>query len=543
MYGQYTDEMRMMSFDEVIRDYISDKLDELEGNTYYTSDLASEITMEDNTNGTMFVYTHDARDFINDHPDQAAQAYEYYKEIGMDINPFQDPDTYSFYMGYYGVDQMLNRSEYIIKHWDEQIILTPNVIDQIRQDLGIEIEQPQQYKILYGYVYYDNGMHGDPILFEADPENISLFIMNNQFNQTVVTDSMDSFVVSSLPGSFPDRVCNEETRQQILEHLLPYQQGEKFPMTFPAEESFIQIGDKIVNIQFNSDKDFDYTIYNKDLSEIDGGIIDNTHHLDSIPESVYESIRDMHHLEGEIAPLEIHSLENDEAIYRMESLRLNEDIISDFENGEIWQSTRGGDIYHLSEDQDLRVHQFEEKYNCTVYHVVHDEYTMTDGTKMEMENYLYVSDSVSEWKEDREILKEGLTYSYVNNLTYPEFSELGEIGIAPRDGGLIRNARGYDFSVMSAHDLADKIDQYNFHHDPLSYVESEYYQSKNFDETINAVRHNDFGKIVDELHVEISSNGPMSDQAKEILSDIDAYSKDYGMHLDNGMDLKGGMSL
>ena len=221
----------------------------------------------------------------------------------------------------------------------------------------------------------------------------------------------------------------------------------------------------------------------------------------------------------------------------MESLRLKEDVIDDFKNGEIWQSTNGGELYRLSQEQDLRILQFEEKYNCSVYHVIHDDYVM------EMENYLYVSDSLSEWKEDREILKEGLTYSYVNNLTYPEFSELGEIGVAPRDGGLIRNDRGYDFSIMSAHDLADKIDQYNLHRDPLSYVETEYYQSKNFDETISAVIRNDFGKIVDDLHAEINSNGPMSDQAKEILSDIDAYSKDYSMHMDDGMDLKGGMSL
>ena len=96
---------------------------------------------------------------------------------------------------------------------------------------------------------------------------------------------------------------------------------------------------------------------------------------------------------------------------------------------------------------------------------------------------------------------------------------------------------------MSAHDLADKIDQYNLHHDPLAYVESEYYQSRNFDETITAVRHNDFGKIVDDFHTEINNNGPMSDQAKEILSDINAYSKDYSIHIDNGIDLKGGMSL
>ena len=543
MFGQYTEEMRMNSFREMINDVISDKLDEMEGSTVYGSDLSSEITMEDNVNGTMFVYTQDARDFINDHPEQAAETYDYFKDMGTDVNPYENPDAYSFYMESYGVDKTLSESQYLQQHWNEEITLTKDVINQIKEDLGIETQQVQNIETLYGYVYDDNGMHGDPLLFEADPENISLFIMNNQDHQTVIADSMDSFVVSSLPGGFLDQVSDMETREKILEDLLPYQQYEKVMVKFPIEESFISIGDNTVHVQFNSDHDFDYTIYDRNMSEIDGGIIDNTKHLDSLPSSVFETIKDMHHLEGEISISEIHSLEYDEALNRMETLRLKEDIIDDFKNGEIWQSTGGGELYHLSEEQDLKILQFEEKYDCAVYHVIRDEYIMTDGTKMEMENYLYVSDSLSEWKEDREILKEGFAYSYVNNLTYPEFSELGEIGVAPRDGGLIRNDRGYDFGVMSAHDLADKIDQYNFHHDPLAYVESEYYQSRNFDETVTAVRHNDFGKIVDDLHTEINSNGPMSDQAKEILSDIDAYSKDYSMHMDDGMDFKGGMSL
>ena len=542
MYQHYTEEMRMMSFSEIIRDIIDSRLDQHTGETIRISDLPGLLIKEDDVQEKLFMDENDARAFIEDQPvEEEAAIRNFISEKSLAKQ--NDPGYFTYLMEVYGIEKLFDSSHFMYDLDQEEITLTPDIISRIREDLGIETEQERQIHVLYGYVYDDNDMHSDPILFEADAENMSLFIMNNQFNQTVITDSMDNFVVSSLPGGFLDRVCDEETRQQILDHMLPYQQGEKFPMPFPEEETFIEIGDKTVNVQFNSDRDFDYTIYNKDLSELDGGIIDNTHHLDSIPESVYETIREMHHLDGEIVQSEIHGLQHDEALYRMESLRLKEDIIDNFKNGELWQSTSGGDLYRLSEDQDLRVLQFEENNNCTVYHVVHDEYTMTDGTKMEMENYLYVSDSISEWKEDREILKEGFAYSYVNNLTYPEFSETGEIGVAPRDGGLIRNDRGYDFGVMSAHDLADKIDQYNLHHDPLSYAESEYYQSKNFNETISAVRHNDFEKIVDDLRTEIASNGPMSDQAKEILSDIDAYSKDYEIHLDNGMDLKGGMSL
>ena len=296
MYQHYTEEMRMMSFSEIIRDIIDSRLDRHKGETIRISDLPGLLIKEDEAEERMFTDENDARAFIEDHPvEEEAAIRNFISEKSLAKQ--NDPGYFTYLMEVYGIEKLFDSSHFMYDLDQEEITLTPDVIDQIRQDLDIEIEQPQRHEIFYGYVYDDNGMHGDPILFEADPENISMFIMNNQFNQTVVTDSMDSFVVSSLPGGFLDRVCNDETRQQILEHLLPYQQGEKFPMTFPAEESFIQIGDKIVNIQFNSDKDFDYTIYNKDLSELDGGIIDNTHHLDSIPGSVYEAIRDMHHLE------------------------------------------------------------------------------------------------------------------------------------------------------------------------------------------------------------------------------------------------------
>ena len=177
MFGQYTEEMRMNSFREMINDVISDKLDEMEGSTVYGSDLSSEITMEDNVNGTMFVYTQDARDFINDHPEQAAETYDYFKDMGTDVNPYENPDAYSFYMESYGVDKTLSESQYLQQHWNEEITLTKDVINQIKEDLGIETQQVQNIETLYGYVYDDNGMHGDPLLFEADPENISLFII------------------------------------------------------------------------------------------------------------------------------------------------------------------------------------------------------------------------------------------------------------------------------------------------------------------------------------------------------------------------------
>ena len=538
MFEQYTEDMRMMSFSEFINYVIEQRLNDLEGSTVRLSDLTNKIIDLER----LFDNSEDSRSFIEDHPLQLKEIIDHInnQSITCDLN---DPNSLALSMVRYKIENIISSSEYIKQHWSEDITLSRDIINQFKEDLGIETDRSQDIENLYGYVYDDNGMHGDPVLFEADSKNISLFIMNNNDHQTIITDSMDDFVVSSMPGGFLDRVSDPETREKILESLKPYQQYEKDLIDFPIVESYVMIGDKTVHVQFNSDKDFDYTIFDKEMSETDGGIIDNTKHLDSIPSSLYESIRDSHHLEGNISFAEIHGLQHDEALSRMETLRLKENVINGFKNGELWQSGHNGELYHLSDDQEYRIAQFEEKNNCSVYHVVHDDCVMSDGTHMDMENYLYVSDSPSEWKEDRELLLEGHAYGYVRNNTYPDFSEIGEIGMAPRDGGLIRNDVGYDFTVLLLSELTDKIDRYRFESDPLGYVEKEFYEGANRDQIFSEVRSNNLNNERSFFRNEVENNPMMSGQAKEILSDIDAYSKDFDMRMDNGMDLKGGMSL
>ncbi|MBQ9157716.1 MAG: hypothetical protein IJ136_00075 [Erysipelotrichaceae bacterium] len=538
MFEQYTEEMRMMSFNEFINYFIEQRISDLEGSTIRLSDLANKI----NDQERLFENKNDNRSFVEDHPLQAKEVVDQFGDQNITIN-LNDPDSLALSMVHYGIESIVSSSEYIQQHWNEEITLTRDVINQIKADLGIETDHSQDFETLYGYVYDDNGMHGDPVMFEATPENISLFIMNNEDHQTVITDSMDDFVVSSLPGGFLDQVSDPETRERILESLLPYQQYEKPLINFPIEDSYITIGDNTIHVQFNSDNDFDYTVYDKEMSEIDGGIIDNTKHLDSIPASLYESIKDLHHLNGEIFITEIHGLEHNEVLSRMETLRLKEDIIDGFKNGELWQSGHNGELYHLSDDQEYRITQFEEKYNCTVYHVVHDDYVMSDGTHMDMENYLYVSDSPSEWKLDCEDLKSGFAYCYVYNNTYPDLSEIGEIGMAPRDGGLVRNDIGYDFTTPSLSELTDKIDRYRFESDPLSYVEKEFYEGANRDQIFSEVRSNHLENERSFFRNEIDNHPMISGKAKEILSDIDAYSRDFNMNINNGIDLKGGMKL
>ena len=51
---------------------------------------------------------------------------------------------------------------------------------------------------------------------------------------------------------------------------------------------------------------------------------------------------------------------------------------------------------------------------------------------------LYVSAEDEEWELDREDLEGRVPLAYVANLDAPDCSELGSIGIAPANGGLVR---------------------------------------------------------------------------------------------------------
>lgn len=51
---------------------------------------------------------------------------------------------------------------------------------------------------------------------------------------------------------------------------------------------------------------------------------------------------------------------------------------------------------------------------------------------------LYVSAEEEEWELDREDLDGRISLAYVANLDAPDCSELGSIGIAPANGGLVR---------------------------------------------------------------------------------------------------------
>ena len=134
----------------------------------------------------------------------------------------------------------------------------------------------------------------------------------------------------------------------------------------------------------------------------------------------------------------------EEALKRMEKLKLHKNVLEDFKNGVLNKSERqnaifNGILYHLDKEEEKdviqKIKEFEEKYGGIVYHVI-----MTRTTMGLMYSCLYVSKHEDEWQMDNGDLEQGYCYAYVYNKDCPDCSEIGSIGINPVNGGLERIA-------------------------------------------------------------------------------------------------------
>lgn len=136
-----------------------------------------------------------------------------------------------------------------------------------------------------------------------------------------------------------------------------------------------------------------------------------------------------------------------EAIKRMAKLKLKSYVIDDFfEKEEVFVSVYLNDtlnaVLQKPTDKMLQdIREFEKTFGGLVYHCQIMETSV--GTLL---TYLYVSSHKEEWDTDMSFEKEAFEgqgcyfmYVYVKNLTYPEYSEFGSVGIMPSSmGGVVR---------------------------------------------------------------------------------------------------------
>ena len=149
----------------------------------------------------------------------------------------------------------------------------------------------------------------------------------------------------------------------------------------------------------------------------------------------------------EIDNMTLKERQKQEAITRMEMLGLYEEVIRDFaQTGRLYYSERSpfcGVLFWLDEKPEWMklVREFEKEYNAVVYHATSERTEFGDLLSL-----LYVSAQEDEWDMDYDdidrmkVTHVAYPMAYVINLTDPDLSEFGTIGVEQKGGGLIRIA-------------------------------------------------------------------------------------------------------
>ena len=124
----------------------------------------------------------------------------------------------------------------------------------------------------------------------------------------------------------------------------------------------------------------------------------------------------------------------DEAIERMKLLKLDNPCIEAFTKGNVWESEGYGALYEVNDEEQKLIDNFEKNHkDCLVYHMIHNKFEFGECYSM-----LYVSSNKEEWESDKEDIKNGYVFAYVENIDNDWCSEFGSIAVKPQFGGLMR---------------------------------------------------------------------------------------------------------
>ena len=123
-----------------------------------------------------------------------------------------------------------------------------------------------------------------------------------------------------------------------------------------------------------------------------------------------------------------------EAIERMKMLKLDKSCIEAFTKGKVWESEGYGALYEVNKEEQQIIDKFEKEHEgCLVYHMIHNKLEFGQCYSI-----LYVSPDTDEWQQDKDDIKEGYVFDYVENVDNDWCSEFGSIAVKSQFGGLIR---------------------------------------------------------------------------------------------------------
>jgi len=128
-------EEKLLDYVTYCKNHAIDELDEMRGwdNEVYMSELGMKLTENINIDGSATYSTYMAKQYIKEWFDEAGEVYEYEKDNYGEVlhNPFESPEAFHVCMIIHGVENILSQCPTVQKLWDEEILLTDEIIGKI----------------------------------------------------------------------------------------------------------------------------------------------------------------------------------------------------------------------------------------------------------------------------------------------------------------------------------------------------------------------------------------------------------------------------
>lgn len=144
-------------FQQEIVNFLKENINYFKGRKIYGGDLCHELTMDENNNGAWEIYTEKANAFVKKFRKDARDTIEYYNSnFGEDfladklgLEPYDlyskriikliidsgNSSLFTFFMLYYGVDEIVPQLSCVSENWDEAVLIDQDFIDTFIAEL------------------------------------------------------------------------------------------------------------------------------------------------------------------------------------------------------------------------------------------------------------------------------------------------------------------------------------------------------------------------------------------------------------------------
>ena len=123
-----------------------------------------------------------------------------------------------------------------------------------------------------------------------------------------------------------------------------------------------------------------------------------------------------------------------ESLQRMISMRMKPEIIRNFSSGKLMKTDLNGTLQSVTEDEQKRISDWEEKTDCMVYYVIEEIFH-----EFHLLHFLHVSWKKENWEVDKKDIANREIMVCIQNLDDQKLSTYGSIPIQSGDG-IVRKA-------------------------------------------------------------------------------------------------------